>query len=307
MGFNDIQSNPSGDSGGWQDVFDPFGNVLWKNTAIGQDPGAEQERQRKALLYGQAGRAGDFADYGQASYGQLGTEASGQRDYLRRLASGQDSVSAEQLRQSLGQNLAAQRSLAAGAGSRDQAMAARTAAMQSGRLGAGLAGQQAIAGLAERQQANQALSNMIMQQRQQDLQAALASRQNAMGGYSAQNAGEREKSGMETYGGALAGGAAMMAKSDRRAKTDIRDGDEDANRMLEGLRAFTYRYKDKRDGAGERTGVMAQDLERAGVKHAVVDTPEGKMVHGGHLATANTAMIAALQRRLSKLEGRKAA
>ncbi len=73
--------------------------------------------------------------------------------------------------------------------------------------------------------------------------------------------------------------------------------------MLNALRSFSYRYKDEdKYGKGERTGIMAQDLERAGIKHAVIDTPSGKMVHGAHLATANTAMLAALRRRVERIE-----
>ncbi len=284
----------------WQDVFDPFGNYLWKNTVIGQDPGADAEAKRRELLYGQAGAAGQFADQGQASYGQLGGEASAQRDYLRRLASGQDSVSAEQLRQGLQQNLGAQRSLAAGASPQNSTMAARTAAIQSARLGGAMAGQQALAGLQERQSAQQALSNMIMQQRQQDLQAALQSRQTAQQGYGAQNAGTPEKSGMEKYGPAIASGAGLFA-SDRRLKTDIRDGDDAANKAMERLPSFLYKYKSKDHGDGEYLGPMSQDLERAGSR-AVVDTPRGKMVDGARLAGENTAMLAALQRRVKRLE-----
>jgi hypothetical protein len=48
-------------------------------------------------------------------------------------------------------------------------------------MGAGLAGQQAVAGIQERQAAQNALNQMLMRQRQQELQAALQSRQTAMG------------------------------------------------------------------------------------------------------------------------------
>jgi len=37
----------------------------------------------------------------------------------------------------------------------------------------------------------------------------------------------------------------------------------------------------------------------------VIDTPEGKIVHGAKLAGANTAMLAALGKRVSELEGGK--
>lgn len=186
------------DSGGPAPWWDPGGKLL-------EDPGAVAERQRKALLYGQAGAAGGFADQAQGSYGQLGAAATQQQDYLRQLASGQRSVSGEQLRQGLQQNQATQMSLAAGASPQNAAMAARTAAIQSGRLGAGLAGQQAVAGLQEQQAANNSLNNLIMQQRQQELQATLGSRQGAMQGYGAQDAGTPEKSNLGKYGGLIGG------------------------------------------------------------------------------------------------------
>ena len=293
--------------GGARTLFDAAG------TDIFADPGADQERQRKALLYGQAQAAGGFADTAQQGYGQLGNEAAAQRGFLQALASGQNSISAEQLRQGLQQNLAAQQSMAASASPMNAAMAARTAAIQSARLGAGLSGQQALAGLQERQMAQQALANMILQQRGQDLQAALGSRGNALQGYGAANAGAPEKSWIEKYGPAITGAlgtAASFSKggaaaSDRRLKTDIKDGDDEANEAAAKLpRAWVFKYKDQRFGEGKQLGTMAQDLERAGLGHTVMDTPGGKVVHGAKLATANTAMIAAMSRRLERLEGK---
>jgi len=267
------------------------------------DPGADAERQRKQLLYEQALKSGGFADTAQTGYGQLGGEAAAQRDYLRRLASGQDSVSAEQLRQGLQQNQAAQASYAAGASPQNAAMAARTAAIQSARLGAGMSGAAALAGLQERQAANQGLSNMILQQRGQDLNATLGARQGAIQGYGAGNAGTPEKSWLEKYGPALQSGASAIAASDRRLKKDIKDGDGAANKAIAGLRAYAFKYKDSKHGEGKQTGVMAQDMERAGLKHAVIDTPDGKMVHGAKAATSALALVGALGRRVARLEG----
>ncbi len=155
--------------------------------------------------------ANQFAGWAQDNYNN-GTSALGQSaDYLRQLASGQHSVSGEQLRQSLGQNQAQQMSMAAGASPQNQAMAARTAAIQSARLGSGLAGQQAVAGLQERNQAQMALSNQLLQQRGQDVNAAI-------GGYNASNQAytgtlnpNADKSWWDKYGGqalGLATGAA---------------------------------------------------------------------------------------------------
>ncbi len=262
-------------------------------------PSTDQARQRE-LAQQQAEAANNFANFGQDSYGALTTEAAQAREGLRRLASGQDSLSAEQLRQGLQQNVAAQRSMAAGAAPQNQAMAARTAAMQAGRLGQGMAGQQALAGIQERQAAQQGLSNMILGQRGQDANVALGSRQNAN---AALGAYKPDPSTMEKLAG-VAGPLAMLF-SDKRLKKDIDDGDKDANAAMKGLRAFTYAYKDDKHGKGKQLGILAQDLERVGLKQAVVETPVGKAVDVGKLSGANTAMLSALERRVAKIESKK--
>ena len=271
------------------------------------DPGQDAERKRTELLYGQAGRAGAFASRGERGFSQLGTQGNEALAGLRATAMGQNSVSAEQLRQGLAQNLANQQSMVASASPNNAAMAARTAAIQSGRLGAGLAGQQAVAGLQERNQAMQQYAAMIEALRQQELQAALQSRQNAMMGYGAQNAGTPEKSWLEKYGpmAQSAGSSIATAMSDRRLKTDVKDGDDHASKAASRLGAHLFKYKDEQHGKGQQFGVMAQELDRAGLGHAVIDTPQGKMVHGAKLATSTAAMVGALARRLAKLEDAK--
>jgi hypothetical protein len=259
--------------------------------------------QKRDDLNNQGGMSSWFADQGQQGYQQMGAEASQARDYLRGLASGQNSVSAEQLRQGLGQNMAAQRSMAASASPQNAAMAARTAAIQTGRLGAGMSGQAALAGLQERQAAQKQLNDSILQARQQDQQVALGSRQNAISGYGGTTP---EGSTLDKWANPVAGGLGAAAKfSDKRLKEDIEDGDDDANETMRGLRSYTFKYKDKKLGKDRELGVMAQDLERSGLKHTVIETPKGKAVHGAALATANTAMLSALERRVSKIEGGK--
>lgn len=271
------------------------------NTIGGLADESESAKRQREMFEAQGGKASEFADQAQGGYGGLGVEAQAQRDYLRRLAAGQEpSLAREQFRQGMQQNVAAQRSMAAGAAPQNAAMAARTAAIQAGRVGSGMAGQAALAGMQERQQAQQALAQLIMQQRQQELQAALGGRQTAISGY---GGATPDKSWLDKWGGAIVGGASLAAKSDERAKTDIRDGDKAANRAIDGLKAFTYRYKDERDGKGKQLGPMAQDLERAGLKHTVMNTPDGKMVHGAKLSLTNTALISALANRVKKLEG----
>jgi hypothetical protein len=275
------------------------------DNTLGDDPGADAERKRRELLYAQAQGAGRFANQGERGYRALGQQGMGALSGLQALAQGQNSVSAEQLRQGLQQNLAGLQSQVASASPQNAAMMARTAAIQGGRLGAGLSGQQALAGLQERNQAQQQYAALLQALRGQDLQAALGSRQNAMSGYGAPNAGAPEKSWWDKYGSALQGGASAIAAamSDRRTKTGIKDGDKHARRAAESLGAHLFKYKNEGHGAGQQFGVMTDELKRAGLGHAVISTPQGEAVHGAKLATSTAAMVGSLARRLAKLEG----
>lgn len=309
---------------------------LWRDTS-----GARLNRLTNAEdLYGGVDKGGDlqrasfgaerFGVLGAAGYEDRGREAAAQRGQLQglsdqygRLASGQDSVSAEQLRQALQQNQSAQISAAAGASPANQAMAARNASLAASRLGGALAGQQATAGLQERQQAmgQQAqIQAMIQQgllnQRAQDVQAALGGQGNAIQGRSAIEANRTNRyataagqpTEKEQLFGVLGSIGSMAGLSDRRAKRDIEDGDEAADELVKSLRGRgkMWKYKDKRDGAGEYLGPMAQDLERTRAgKGIVVNTPRGKMVDGAKLASALAAAMPRLDERIERLERKR--
>jgi hypothetical protein len=203
--------------------------MSWWNPASwgqgGQDPNDVRNQQR-GMLNQAAGASGNFANLAQGNYdtatsqlggtyGQLGDAMK----YLQGQMQGQNSVSAEQLRQGLQQNMAGQRSMAASAAPQNAAMAARTAAIQMGRLGAGMSGQAAMAGLQERNQAAQnygqlgsALGQLQLGARGQDVNAALGSQQNAIQGYGQvlngpQNQGwlERNMNWLKALGGGIQG------------------------------------------------------------------------------------------------------
>lgn len=282
--------------------------MSWYNPfswGVADSPDRNLEDQRKNALLNNAQAAGQFAGTAQVNYNQGTQQAQGALQSLWGQAQGQNSVSQLQLAQALQQAQGQQQSIAAGASPANAAMAARTAAIQSGRLAAGAVGQQAVAGQQERNQAMGQYASLLQGLRGQDAQTALGARNTAVQGYSGGAFGQDEKSDLEKYGGLAQGivGAASLF-SDRELKTDIRDGTADADRALKGLRAHVYRYKDEQHGEGERLGIMAQDIEAAGLKHAVIDTPEGKRVHGGHLAAALAAMMPGIDQRLSKLEGK---
>jgi len=98
-------------------------------------------------------------------------------------------------------------------------------------------------------------------------------------------------------------GLGAMAFSDERLKENIEDGEEAANKLMKGLAAYSYDYKNPEHGSERQLGVMAQDLEKV-LPQAVIDTPTGKAVHGAKLAGALAAALPTLEKRLSKLEGK---
>lgn len=130
---------------------------------------------------------------------------------LQGLAQGQNSVSMEQARQNMQQQQAQQMSMAAGAAPQNSAMAARVAANNMARAGYGISGQQAMAGLQERQAALNALSQMQMQQAGMNLQGA-----GQFGGLSNSAYGTNLQNPQKTWGpyvaGALGGAAGAGAK-----------------------------------------------------------------------------------------------
>jgi hypothetical protein len=191
------------------DIRDGLGNTLKKINPLSWGDESESTTDQRNNLNSQSAAAGGFADQGQAGYGQMGAEAQQARDYLRQVAMGRESIAGEQLRQGLQQNLASQRSMAASAAPQNAAMAQRNAAANMGRASMGMTGQAALAGIQERRAAQEALMQSILQQRQQDMQVGLGSRQNAISGYGGITP---EKSFLDKYGGMIVGGASMAAK-----------------------------------------------------------------------------------------------
>ncbi len=180
-------------------------------SGIADSPDAPLEAQRKRRLQQQAASAGAFADNAAGGYNQLGRQGNRALSALQATANGQNSVSGEQLRQGLMQQQGQLQSMAAGAAPGNAAMAARTAMIQSARLSSGLAGQQAIAGLQERNQAQQQYAGLLQGLRGQDLQGTLGGRQAAIQGYGAANAGQPAPSILQQYGPAVLAGAQMVA------------------------------------------------------------------------------------------------
>lgn len=272
----------------------------WFKGATADSP---SKRAQRANLDYQGSEASGFANEGQDAYTAGRAEQIAARQQLADQASGKISLSGEQLCQGLQQNVAAQRSMAAGAAPQNAAMAARNAAGNTARLGYGMSGQAATAGIDERMKASALYNDAIAKQRAMELQQALGSRQNATTAYQDVTP---EGSKADKMAGAVGGGLGALFKvfSDERVKTDITDGEGKSRAILDGLKAYGYKYKDQNNGKGEQFGIMAQDLEKSGLGHAVDDTPRGKVVDGAKVATSALALTASLHKRLSKLEGK---
>lgn len=269
----------------------------------GVDPNGDMART--------AGQAEAFGRSSGAEFMGLGHEGAAQREMLRRRAAGADSLSAEQLRQSYQQVAGQQMGLAAGARPGNQLAAARNASMNVANAQAGMAGQQAVAGIQERAAAENQLGNAILGARNQALQGTLGGQQNAITGYGNieqartnrfGSVAQQPTTGEQVLGG-IGGVAGMFGLSDRRAKKGIRRAEREAEALVKTLKPYRFRYKDEKHGRGEFVGIMAQDLERSPAgRAAVVETPAGKAVDGARLATAIAATLPGLHKRLRKLE-----
>lgn len=282
-------------------MFDPVGYYRWLQQSQGQGTSTPPPR---SILGANADAASGFANVGEQNYSDMTAELAKRRAYLEAIARGDQSISREQLRQGLAGTVGQLRSQVAGASPGNAGMAALQASNNIGRAGATMSGQAALAGLQERRDAEQALAALSLGQRGQDVNVALGSRGNAITGYTNQIQPKGPSFWDKVLGAGVGlGGAALM--SDKRLKTDIEDGDKASTRLLEGLKAHVYRYKDEKYGKGKQIGILAQDLERV-APQAVINTPEGKAVDPGKLAGALAAALPTMHARIKKLEkGRK--
>lgn len=128
-------------------------------------------------------------------------------------------------------------------------------------------------------------------------------------GYQGQMAGiEANKKGFWDYAmPVVAAGTAggLMAASDERVKTNVQSGSPAAREMLDSLSAKSFRYRAPGPNeAGERLGIMAQDLERSKAGAPLVHQgPDGvKRVDVPGAAMASLAAVADVHDRLRRLE-----
>jgi len=86
----------------------------------------------------------------------------------------------------------------------------------------------------------------------------------------------------------------------------------DADKFLDTLKPYTYRYKNLNDepttqpSGGKYLGTMAQNIERGPTGHTIVsNTPKGKMLEGGALMSAMSAGLGRLHERMRELEAQR--
>lgn len=142
---------------------------VYGNDIFGLSTGNAQRNQLSSNM----GNMSQFGGQLGNAYGQNQAGINNTIGMLQGQAQGQNSVSAMQMQQGLNQSLANQQSMAASASPNNAAMAARNAAMNMNQLNTGTMGQQAVAGLQERQQALGQLSQLQLGQSGQNLNGAL--------------------------------------------------------------------------------------------------------------------------------------
>lgn len=296
---------------------------LWGGLGASTDPNAYQVVNPMATQVNQMfNRGAIYADPKQQA--QFRDMQMQQAQQLQRIASGQQQGAGELAVQRQMQNaVAAQQAQARMARGGNSGLAYRQAANNTANMGLAGAGQAQQAQLQDQQQAQQALMASLNQGRSGDLNLATTNANLQAGQYGQQlgaltsmnNADlQAQQQAMQSTldqkgiaGGLFsAGGGVLAALSDERAKTDISDADGDIDDMLDKLVAKSYRYKDEaKHGAGERAGIMTQDLMRSKAGSAlVIPTEEGFAFDVSKAVSAALASTARLNQRLREIEKR---
>jgi len=222
-----------------------------------------------------------------------------QQTYQRQaaIASG-TSPSIAQMQLNQANQQASQQALAMAAsqrGASNPALAFRQAQIGNQQMGLENAQAGAIMAEQERRAADQLIAQQAAAARGVSLQAGIANQQ-AQTAQRAQN--------MQLISGI---GTTAAAASDERVKEDIRPASGSADEIeafLGALKGYDYKYKDSKHGTGDKTGIMAQDLEKSKIGKTMVDqAPDGtKMVDTNKAIGAILAGMADLNKKIKKME-----
>lgn len=101
----------------------------------------------------------------------------------------------------------------------------------------------------------------------------------------------------------LSPGEGVIKRTDMQ-ELGIKNGDQ-LQEFVDGLKAYTYNYKNPEHGSGKYASPMAQDLEKSELgKSMVIDTPQGKMVDYSRAGGTMLATAAMLNDKMKKLESK---
>lgn len=237
-----------------------------------------------------------------------------QANRLLQMSKEGDPLARARLQEQAEQNAARANAQALTMGPGNAALGARMAMQQGSLARRDASGKAAMADTAARLGATQQLTGLLQGMRQQDLGYAGLELQQGLG-QGQLNLG-RENVLANRYGSTLKVPTegeqyrAMLSQgvgfvggllSDKRAKTDVADGDDAADEFMDKLAPKTYRYKE--GDARKLLGIMAQDVEQSAAgKSMVKETDRGKVLDAGALMSGLAASVVRLNNRLRKLE-----
>lgn len=215
----------------------------------------------------------------------------------RNIASGKTpSIAQAQLNQATGQQAQLANAMAASSrGSSNPALAFRQAQIGSQQMGLENAQAGAIMAQQEQNSADQFLAQQAAAQRGVALQSGLANQQ------------AKQQDQQAAIQGIAGIGTTAAMLSDETEKENIKPAKGSANEIetfMNAIKEYNYNYKNKANGTGEKTGVMAQDLEKTSVGKTMVDSgPDGqKVVDTNKAIGAILAGMADLNKKIKKME-----
>lgn len=126
--------------------------------------------------------------------------------------------------------------------------------------------------------------------------AGIATANAGIAGQNAKNAADDINKNIGT------GLSAIGMASDERGKKNIKE--IDPSDFLDNITGYKFKYKDKKNGEGEKMGIMAQDAMKSDVgSDMVFDTPDGLAINYEKATGPLLASVADLHKRLRKIEG----
>ena len=215
----------------------------------------------------------------------------------RNIASGKTpSIAQAQLNQATGQQAQLANAIAASSrGSSNPALAFRQAQIGNQQMGLENAQAGAIMAQQEQNSADQFLAQQAAAQRGVALQSGLANQQ------------IKQQDQQQVIQGIAGIGQTIGMLSDETEKENIKPAKGSANEIetfMNAIKEYNYNYKNKANGTGEKTGVMAQDLEKTAVGKTMVDeNGKGqKVVDTNKAIGAILAGMADLNKKIKKME-----